>query len=375
MKIGIMTFWESQNNYGQILQILALQTFLEQNGHEAFVIRYKRSASVAKKKSILQKFKTFDVQRFISNRRHKSKRAYEAQVKPRKFDAFKAQYLKFGDTEYKSLGQLVETPPEADVYISGSDQVWNNSFSVSCEAFLLGFGAAKTKRLSYAASFGKRELDAGTVQLFEQYIHKFDGISVREKSGLDICNRLGVNNSVWVPDPTLLFNKEEWLKILSVQTEGGNQKDGNVLLYTLGNSPIKSKGKYVQYAKDVAGENVIHVSANEDFAGAHYLTIQEWVESIHKSDFIITNSFHGAVFCIIFNKNFVVLPNTGTASGMNERIESLLGKIGMTDHLMYSYSKEGLDAMRNKTIDWDTTNASIRSWRSEAVAYLRNNLK
>ncbi len=374
MKIGIMTFWESQSNYGQILQVFALQTFLEQNGHEAFVIRYKLVAPAARKKTVLERVRNFKLTRFVNNRRYKGKKTFEQVQKPRQFDMFKKEYLKFSAGEYQSVPQLVAAPPEADVYIAGSDQVWNNSFSVSCEAFLLGFGGNETKRLSYAASFGKKELDPVTTQLFERYIGKFNDISVREKSGLEICRKLGVAGT-WVPDPTLLFNREEWLKLLKIPVQPAtNNATKQVLLYTLGNSAIKDKRQYMQYARKVAGQNVVHVSANEDYAGAHYLTIQEWVAGIQKADFIITNSFHGVVFCIICNRNFVVLPNSGHAAGMNERIDSLLGRLDLTDHLMYEYNQERLDKLRTKNINWQPVNQTIRDWQEDALAFLQRNL-
>lgn len=374
MKIGIMTFWESQSNYGQILQVFALQTFLEQNGHEAFVIRYKLVAPAARKKTILERVRDFKLTRFVNNRRYKGKKAFEQLKKPRQFDVFKKDYLKFSTGEYQSVPQLVATPPEADVYIAGSDQVWNNSFSVSCEAFLLGFGGQQTKRLSYAASFGKKELDPVTTELFERHIGKFNDVSVREKSGLEICRKLGVAGT-WVPDPTLLFNREEWLKLLGITEQpaaAGNEK--HVLLYTLGNSAIKDKRQYIQYAQQTAGQNVVHVSANEDYAGAHYLTIPEWVAAIHKADFIITNSFHGVVFCIICNRNFVVLPNSGHAAGMNERIDSLLGRLDLTDHLMYAFDRERLDKLRTKKINWHPVNQTIKDWQEDALAFFQRNL-
>lgn len=359
MKIGIMTFWESQNNYGQLLQAFAMQAHLKKEGHEAFLIKFYRIYPV-KNKSLIKK-----LAQLLKGKK---------KVEDRGFDLFRNRYFSFSEQGYKSYQELIDNPPVADAYICGSDQVWNNTFSVPCEPFLLGFGDKNVKRISYAASIGQKSLSTDTAELFKKHLKNFNGISVRERSSVDICTKIGFNNVVWVPDPTLLFNKSEWCDLLSLSTSEATKQSESIFVYTLANSEITDKQKFIDYSTSMPGVDVIHTSANNDSSGNSYPTINEWVGYISRADYIITNSFHGMVFCIIFNKKFVILPNTGQAAGMNERITSLLGRFNLEDHVMYEFSKEKIDQLFSKEIDWKSINKSISDWGKEGRDFLNKSL-
>lgn len=358
-----MTFWESLNNYGQLLQAYALQTYLQKKGHEVFLIKYYR-VSEFEFKSLFYRFKSFIKKRIPSKRQIKSnKREHE-------FLLFKKKYINFSKNSYYSLQEIQKNPPKADVYICGSDQVWNNSFKVKCHPFLLGFGDSRIIRISYAASFGKKNLNPQTMNLFKENIGRFDGVSVREKSGIKICEDAGYSNAVWVPDPTLLFNKNEWRENLSIESISSKENKNKIFIYTLGNSHINNKQEILDYAYMLPDTDICHASANNDPTGDSYPGIRDWVKNITEADFVITNSFHGMVFCIIFNKNFVVLPNTGEVQGMNERITSLLDKLQLEGHIMHEFSKSHMNELRTKVVNWENVSTIINSWKKEADEFL-----
>lgn len=365
MKIGIMTFWESHNNYGQLLQAFALQAYLKKEGHEVFFIKFHRIAPPKRQPLLKQLIKSVirKIQGDSTSLDHS-----------RGFDDFRKEHLTFSENGYKNYQELLDNPPIADAYVCGSDQVWNNTFKVPCEPFLLGFGPKLTKRVSYAASIGQKEISAETAALFKKHLENFNGISVRENSGVQICQQLGFSETAWVPDPTLLFTKAEWSDYLGININTAVQKKSGIFVYTLANSVINDKQKFIDYSNQMKDVQVIHASANDDSSGTIYPTINEWVGYIRSSDYIITNSFHGMVFCIIFNKKFVILPNTGHALGMNERITSLLGRFNLEEHVMYEFSKEKMDRLFEKEIDWKTINSSIDSWREEGKDFLNKSL-
>ncbi len=370
-----MTFWESQNNYGQLLQAFALKTYLRQKGHDVFFIRFYRIPS-AKKKSALSRLK-FKVILYLNDHFDLNLEVTKAgSPEPdRGFTPFKKQYLKFSPRSYTSLAELKDNPPQADAYICGSDQVWNNTFKVPAEPFFLPFGKSSIKRIAYAASIGQRELSPETAQLFERQLSHFNAVSVREKSSLSICTDAGYKNPVWVPDPTLLFAKQDWLNLLPVPRGNFRPESKKVFIYTLGNSAIKDKEAYLSYIRDMPGVEVQHASANGDTSGNRFPSIPEWLGLIAESDFIMTNSFHGMVFCIIFNKKFIILPNTGAKEGMNERITSLITKFNLEQHMMFGFDRTKMDDLMKLDTDWDYVNNQIADWRHVAHEFLDGALK
>lgn len=373
MKIGIMTFWESSNNYGQLLQAFALQNYLTNKGHEVFFIKFYRIAPPSKI-SITNLIKT-RLSIFKKRLLDRDNSKLNPVEPDRGFEHFRRFRLNMGSVSYRSLLDLQQNPPVADAYISGSDQVWNNTFKVPCLPFLLPFGDSTVKRIAYAASFGQRELSPETALLFKQYLPEFDAVSVREKSGKNICEDVGYDQAVWVPDPTLLFDKHEWLKMLNIgQSDSGSDKE-HVFVYTLGNSAINDKGKYLEHVSKIPNVDVLHATANNDYSGNVYPEVTEWIRLIAHAKFVITNSFHGMVFCIIFNKNFIVLPNTGAAEGMNERIASLITKFSLDDHMMFHYDEERVNRLLQKEISWDEINNSISKWKLVAENFIESALK
>jgi len=170
MKIGITTFWESNDNYGQILQSFALQKFLQNHGHDAFVIRYKKPSiplSFSKKKkywNMMKKLlKIYPLFIYLYNK-YQDKYIYKTFNKTidvqkteqlRDFETFRNQNIKYSSLIYDSTEQLKQNSSEVDCLITGSDQVWHHSFLCKAGApFFLDFGNEETIRLSYAPSFG-----------------------------------------------------------------------------------------------------------------------------------------------------------------------------------------------------------------------------
>lgn len=372
MKIGIMTFWESNNNYGQLLQLYALQTYLKERGHEPFLIQFRRIIPPKKKtlKYKISRFYPLNIIEYLIFKKKTRKIAFYD--KKREFVKFKNKHIISGDIVYESFQALKENPPNADVYICGSDQIWNNSWGVSAEPYLLGFGNANVKRIAYAASFGQRSLSDDTYQLFKKYIDMFDGVCVREESGLTICKSLGYQYAKWLPDPTLLFDRKKWIALLSLNPTRSN-KSKQIFIYTLGNSKIGDKQKFIDYAKSLKDTDVFHASANNDFSGNTYPSIYKWLEIISGSDLIITTSFHGMVFSIIFNRNFIVLPNTGKSEGMNERIESLLGKLDLKDHILQDFDEQRVRELSIKSVDWTSINEKLAEWAQESANFFHAN--
>lgn len=345
MKIGIITYWITRSNYGSLLQNYALQTFLRSLGFETFLIRADIPLGCSRfgyYKLLLQKdgfislvcyFKSrlFSkiVGKILSENKNNDKRKFsdfvDINLHPSKI--------------FRSLSELESDCPIADIYIAGSDQVWNtygenySTVSEQIKAYLLSFATDSARKISCGASFGKSVLDLEFESLFKQKLSEFDFISCREKSGVEICKKLGFENAVQQPDPTMLLSSEEYKKIAGKSLV---PKNPYILLYLLGNDTDFSVRKLKKIAKE-RNLDVVYVSANEmkkvNFHKKIYPTVNEWLGLYENASAVVTNSFHGTVFSIIFNKPFLSVHQSGKFESQNTRIDSLLEDFGLKNRV------------------------------------------
>ena len=345
MKIGIITYWITRSNYGTLLQNYALQTFLRSLGFETFLIRADIPLGCSRfgyYKLLLQKDGFISLVCYFKSRLF-SKIAGKILSENKNND--KRKFSDFVDINlhptkiFRSLSELESDCPIADIYIAGSDQVWNTygedyrTVSEQIKAYLLSFATDSARKISCGASFGKSALDLEFERLFKQKLSEFDFISCREKSGVEICKNLGFENAVQQPDPTMLLSSEEYKKIAGKSLV---PKNPYILLYLLGNDTDFSVRKLKKIAKE-RNLDVVYVSANEmkkvNFHKKIYPTVNEWLGLYENASAVVTNSFHGTVFSIIFNKPFLSVHQSGKFESQNTRIDSLLEDFGLKNRV------------------------------------------
>ena len=338
MKIGIMTFWWSEDNYGQLLQCYALQKYLRDQGHDPFLIRYDPRNDYAPTplyRKLLKALNPVKLAGYLSFQRRKYLSSKEYTVHNRQFSAFRDTYLRQSERIYYSYDELKANPPQADCYIVGSDQVWNfwgvklSKCKNLVHAYFLDFGKAETKRIAYAASWGKKELSEDFVTEISPLLARFNYISVREKSGIEICKQCGIGNVTVRCDPTLLLSAEQYRLLYQIEATENHIKK-YVFVYRLSNPcdfPMKSLLEWAQKRQ----LEVVYVTANGlyDSYEKTYPTITLWLSLIDHAEYVITNSFHCCVFSLIFKKKFGVVPLNKSCSGMNSRIETLSELFGI----------------------------------------------
>jgi hypothetical protein len=368
MRIGVMTFWWSEDNYGQLLQCYALQKYLRNAGHDAYIIRYNSCNDYIKSplwRNIIKAFNPVKLYKYLLSKKQKKNELLEKRNSPRGFENFRNKYIIQSEKIYYTYKELAENPPEADIYIVGSDQVWN-TFGAPIDivinpikAYLLDFGDPSIKHIAYAASFGNEMIDDDSIRLFTPLLKKFNYISVREKSGINICKKCGIDNAEWVPDPTMLLDADLYRSIYKNELIKKTDKP-YCFLYYLGNKCDFSIQSIYDWAKSKNIE-VIYVkgNSNNDKFKKIYMTIPEWIYLLEHSEYVITNSFHCSVFSLLFQKKFCVIPREGKEKGMNSRFNSLFELLQIDERFIDSDF-----SVLDKDINWQSVSSCFQRIRN-----------
>jgi len=334
MRIGIMTFWWSQDNYGQLLQCCALQKYLRDLGHDTFVIRYKYELRADSRQPMLRRFAEylrqpgliFNAMRRILGR--KLAKPYQGDIRARQFDRFRAEKLTFSEKQYASYIDLVADPPKADFYIVGSDQVWNTMpFSEGdIRAYFLDWVPSSARRLSYAASIGTNELERRAEAIIRDALSRFDAVSCREKTGCDLLARNGFAAQL-VCDPVMLTGREELLSHASGRFAGRDF----MFVYLLNNECVFSMKRVRTFAAQHRLEIVYCLSNtstpiffHDDGVPREELSVPDWISAIRHARCVITNSFHCTLSGFLLGKSVGIIPLAGKAKAQNARMEMLL---------------------------------------------------
>lgn len=313
MRIRTITCSDADNQ-GARLQTYALARHLEKQGHDVQVINYRpgyisynpRLWYVPRSPKALAKL-------WLQYPERKRARAAHAA-----FEEFARKYIPLTEKTYHSVEELRQSPPEADLYIAGSDQIWNTDLPNGMDpAFYLDFGPADVRRESYAASFGTGSLRRGTESIVRDFLSRFDRITVRESSGLKILESLGLEGER-LDDPVFLLSPGEWEAL----TDGTGEGEDYVLVYDFFADPaIRRK------AREIARRDSLRIFsagpfryryAEEDFGASGPETFLSLIKNART---VITNSFHAIAFSLIFGKEFEFIPRP---DGLNDRIEDLL---------------------------------------------------
>lgn len=352
MKIGVITFCFSKDNYGQILQCYALQTFLKKQGHDAFLINYQPDFKNGKSGFKLQRifyyilnFKKYLKWWFNQKRECRSKSQYELNNKnnERRFDEFIKKYIKITSSLY-NMDKLNENPPLADAYICGSDQIWGNGGDWP---FYLSFVPDNKLKIAYAPSMGGINQFSDEIKpILIYYLKRFDFIGMREKSGEETIRQLGIGGVTTVIDPTMLLSDLDYKKLITTK----KYQRPYILLYLLG-KPCECDAKEVYAFAQENGLEVKYVASGGQYDqyDKKWPTIEEWLELVSSANLVITNSFHCTVFALQFSTPFItVLLNEGYER-MNSRVSELLAKCQLS-HRIY---KGSLDAVYQSEINFD----------------------
>lgn len=369
MKIAVLTM-TFNNNYGGMLQAFALIEILKKLGHqpELIFVQFENREPKEYIKSLLKKhifshfFKKWHHIRFTSKIEKNINYFIDSYIHPKTEPIYSE----------KDFQRIVKD--EYDAYIIGSDQVWRpKMYRFINHAFFDFVKNPSAILLSYAPSFGVDAWEYSDEQTkkYKEQIKRFKAVSVREDSGVDLCKKFFNVNATHLIDPTMLIEVDEYRKITKAENEP--VFDGELLVYILDQTNEK---QYLQeFTQKNLGLKAYSINAKLSSIDSNieekiYPTVTSWIKSFDEAKYVITDSFHGCVFSIIFNKPFLVYGNK--QRGM-ARFDSLLKMFELTDRLVNS-REEITDKKINREIDWSRVNAIIEQQRLQSKKFLKTNL-
>lgn len=359
MKIAILTFHRALN-YGALLQAYALKTVLTELGNEVEVMDYRNEVlekayyypSFFERKGIKNKLK------YIIQGRSELKRIAG-------FDAFRNNELSISNKIYNQ-DNVAESNQHYDLFITGSDQVWNYRAHNFDANYFLDFVKDSRKKRSYAASIGLSVLPEEYKEQYKKLLMNYQIISVRESQGKEIIDSLGIHNIRLDLDPTFLLTASDWKKFCSNQ-----QYENYIFAYYFELTPTLKE--FAEKLSMQTGLKIIYVgNAFKSPFECHSMGLKtasprEFVEAINGATYVVTNSFHGTAFSINMKKPFFV-ELLQTDAAVNSRLINILENTGLMERQISCF-KDIKEACNSK-IDWRIANEYVNKQRKDSINYL-----
>lgn len=374
-KIGIITILKV-NNYGAELQAYATQKVLQLMGYDAEIIDYLFYKNPRHKRTQMSKPTAR-----MSLRKHLQELLYPivAQWKARNYRELQrvrdAKFERFHDENtkqsvcYDTIDKLKSAKLDYDVLMTGSDQVWNPGIYSSLDPYLLRFGDDSLRRIAYAASFGVSQLPDDVRNYYREALMRYSAIGVREDNAVNLVKNLSGKDAKLVLDPTLLLDKEQWMKVAK-PVEGLPDKP-YVLIYELSDIPfIKQVAMYIA---EKTGLPIVRICKNaspedkeEEILNIINAGPAEFLYLFNKAGYVVTNSFHGTAFSINFGKQFYTVIPLGKSN--NSRQKSILKLMGCEERML----TEGGEMPAMEKLDTDRINEKLRVQRQNSMDFLKN---
>lgn len=374
MKVSILTH-QLATNYGGLLQNYALQVVLLELGHTPVTLDYYiRTPTKVKLLSFLNRLygRIKGDKKPLRGWTTSKEQAYIAQNTNRFINNYISKTDKFELQDSRSLIKNL-----AEAIIVGSDQVWRGNHKEVHHFFLSDIKNINIPKIAYAASFGVDfwEYNKKQTRLCYHLIRQFRAISVREESGVELCKKYLNCDATFVLDPTLLIDKKYYEKL--VNSKCFSEDKDYMMVYILDSS--QEKNRIIQEMLSKLGLCQHIVMANKYFKEVGHSgidqcvfpSVERWISGFMNAKFVITDSFHGTAFSIIFKKNFICIANKGRGIG---RFTSLLKLLNLENRLVETV--EDISApLINSNINYEAVEQILIKKRQESISFLINNLK
>ncbi|MDO4338411.1 MAG: polysaccharide pyruvyl transferase family protein [Eubacteriales bacterium] len=359
-KIGILTYHRVYN-FGSLLQTYALQHYLQMKGENVEVIDYYPERLRMKKMlfHVNPKWRTPWIKMIV----HLVPAVVSRLLGYLMMNSFLKKYIIMTKSCYKDDVELSKDLPDYDIYMNGSDQVWNidTAGGVVDKVFFMAFLGEDKVKTAYAGSFGKDDFTAEQLSEIGKYLGEYKSISVRENSGLSVLEKAGITNGQWVLDPTFLLTPIEWKKIAVPM----NLPKKYLLVYNLNRNPrINALAQEIAEKRNLEIVNFAHsFSFISGAKNVIYPTPNKFVTMFANADYVVTDSFHGTAFSINFGRQFICIP----APRFNSRLESVLSLVGLEKRLL---GEKNDFTVIDEVIDYSAISSILTTERSAADNFI-----
>lgn len=387
MKIGIITLLGS--NYGNRLQNYAVQEILKKYG-DVYTVPYEKKAPVVRKMSKWKKLNPFYIKEAVDSRllnlyhlsnrqlntvtrliyflKHREEIKSALSVRDKAFRTFDEKYIKYENERLHLEGDDEETWVKSyDAWVCGSDQIWNPNYPTATRNAFLQF-AQKERRISLSASIGLSDVDSMPDE-YRNWINEIPYLSVREDAAAQIVKKLTNREAEVFLDPTMLVPKLYWDKMADEVVQQTKMPEKYALCYFLG---IREKKYQMYIAKQLREKGLQSVELlNAEYPEYLAMGPAEMIDAIRKADMVFVDSFHGAVFSILFHKKFVVFERKEIGLTMNSRLQTLLKKFHMENRVFTGDNVEVLE----QPIDYSNVDFILMKERERVQAFLDDAMK
>lgn len=372
MKVSIMTLALS-DNYGAALQCYGLSKALTDMGVENELYRYQDWSRITHGMSAVSRIKYEALKA--------AKLLLTGGARAKGFTAFREAYIPMTKRLYGKNAELRQEPGEYDVYISGSDQIWNPRLFVYDYSYFLDFVPEGKKKISYASSFGKADFEDSYKEKCGQLLSGYSYISVREKSGEAIVKELCGKEAFTAVDPTLLLTKEDWEPLMENASKKSKEFNGILCYIMPGDKLVESAiERIAQQLHQKTGLPIMRLGIKEHkvFSYKHAeVDIKagpaEYLAYFAGAQYVVTNSFHGTAFSVNFGKEAYIPINDTLPpeKALHERMKSLLKQVE-AEELMLPASDPVLP---ERNLDQENIAANLAALRQESKDYLKRALE
>ncbi|WP_426710491.1 polysaccharide pyruvyl transferase family protein [Cetobacterium sp. SF1] len=377
-RIGLATV-HTGYNYGTSLQALATKRYIENMGYQLDILGYKSSfikgRDIRIKKILIMGLRMLQnpfliKKTFLLHKKNLTKKIEsETKILFDNFTQRKLQIKKMSYLEMKKYSRDKKTL----ALLCGSDQIWNGATLYVDPFYYLRF-APLEKRIAFSPSFGREKIEKYNENIIKKYLSEIKYLSTRENAGQKIIKKLVNKKAEVLIDPTLLLSSKEWLSELDKE-EIINDKF--IILYFLDFPCDKTLEKIKDIIKNRKEKIIVLPQMNENFFQLNKEFVEysvgplEFIDLINKSTLVLTDSFHGMLFSINFNKEFYVFErNYGVASNQSSRIESILNILNLKERYQKKDTK-----LEKKDINWSIVNDILEKERKKTKIYLQKSLK
>ena len=366
-KVSLITL-QNVPNYGSVLQCYATEQVIKKNGYAVETINYlpKRMTILGMLKNI--KYKNSKLEKSLLLRTVARLIIFPSYLlRFRAFKKFRKKYLNMTDKVYKNYNDILIDTPQADIYCTGSDQVWNSEWNDEIDkALFLGYAPDDKRKIAYSASFGKTKLAENEIVETRKLLARYDKISLRESSGVEIVKSLGINGAINVLDPTLLLNGDDWRKISSNRFADRKY----ILVYNLNRN--KKIDNYAKNLSEKTGLKIIYLSYQlHEFYKKGKMKcnpkVEDFISLIDNATYVISDSFHATAFSLNLNTQFIIV----YPGKYSTRLQSLLKLLNLEDRV--AKNEKDLQIIE-KPIDYKLINKKIQKMREESLLWLKDSL-